>query len=387
MNIIKTYKFKLKPTKVQSQRMDSWIGVCRMIYNMALEIKIAGWNKKQQSISKNELQKQITEIRNEYLWIKDVHSQVLQDATDRLFLAYESFFKKRAGFPKFARKGVYSSFGFKQGIKLHPNTNNIFVPKLGKIKFRKSQEIIGQVKTAKIIKEVDGWYICIATETQPKVLPQPINDVIGIDLGIKSLVVLSDGEVVENPRHFIDKQRKLRIIQRAVNRKQKGSNNREKAKRQVSLLHKHISDCRKDFLHKLSYKLVNENQVISIEDLNVKGMVQNHKLAKHISDAGWGMFREMLTYKCEWYNRELYIADRFYASSKICSNCGEKNKSLKLKDRVWTCESCGTIHDRDINASMNLKSMAVGHIASSCGDSEQQCSDNCCASEQSTMIA
>lgn len=384
MSVIRTYQYKLKPSKQHVQKFERWLGVCRLIYNMALEIRDAWYKKRNVTISKTELQKQITDIRNEWEWIGDIHSQVLQDVTDRLFRAYDNFFRRikerrqgkrvKAGFPKFAKKHKFVSFGFKQGVKLHPNTNAISLPKIGKVKFRKSREVEGEILHTRIIKKADGWYVSITTELKVEKLPAPApkNEYIANDLGLIHLIVDSKGYKTPTPKYYRENECKLRILQRSVSRKKKGSSNCKKAQIKVAKQHKAIADSRKDFLHKVSSNQVIENQVIGFEDLNIAGMVLNHHLSKSILDAGWGMLMGMTKYKSEWYGRTMVKLNRWYPSSKKCSTpkCDYIADEMPLNIRVWTCPKCETVHDRDENAGKNLETelkMAVGHIASSCG--------------------
>lgn len=384
MSIIRTYQFRLKPTKKHIREFERWLGVCRLIYNMALEIKDGWYKKRNINITKCELQKQITDIRKGWEWIGNINCQTQQDVIDRLFMAYDSFFRRikernqgkkiKVGFPKFAKKHKFVSFGFKQDVKLHFNTNTISLPKIGKIKFRKSRDIIGDIVHTRVIKKADGWYILIVTKLQVDQLPapKPQNKYIANDLGLIHLIVDSKGYKIPTPKYYRNNERKLRILQRAMSRKKKGSNNYKKIKNRFANQHKIIADSRKDILHKLSSKMVNENQVIAFEDLNIAGMVRNHHLSKSILDAGWGMLMGMTKYKTEWYGRTMVKLNRWYPSSKKCSTpkCDYIADEMPLNIRIWTCPQCNTVHDRDENAGKNLEvelKKAVGHTVSSCG--------------------
>ena len=388
MSIIRTYQIKLKPTKSQGQAFERWLGVCRSIYNMSLEIKKAWYEKRRVNISKGELCKQLTEIRKEYDWIREVQVHTAQDVIDRLFRAYDNFFrrvkekkskknKSKVGYPKFAKKSSFCSFGFKSDeVKLHENTNTLALPKIGKVKYRKGKKCHGKYRAiegvivhTRIIKKSDGWYASITTELPIKNLPAPkiINEYVANDLGLIHLIVDSNGYKVKTPKFYHDNERKLKIFQRSVSRKKKGSANWKKSVVRLSKQHKVVADSRKDFSHKLSSNMVSENQVIGFEDLNIAGMVRNHHLSKSILDAGWGMLMNMTKYKCDWYGRTMVKLDRFYPSSKKCSWCGYVMEELPLNIRTWTCLKCETVHDRDENSSTNLKvelKKAVGHTAS-----------------------
>jgi putative transposase len=360
MNHLKTYRFKLKPTKAQQQSFAQWVGTCRYVYNLALDTKIHAY-KYGVSLSKYDLIKQLPDLK-ETEWIKEVHSQTLQDVVERLDKAYQSFFKGN-GFPKFAKKGFYSSFTFKQGVKLHQNTNTVQLPKIGKVKYRKSQAVEGEIKTANVSKQADGWYISLACEVEIKTLPTNPN-VVGLDVGIKSFVVTSDGDVYGNPKYLYHYQKRLTQAQRSVSRKKKGSSNRKKAVLKLAKLHLKVSNTRKDFQHQLSTRLIRENQTIVVENLQVVNLLKNHQLAKSISDCGWHQFTQMLEYKAKWYGRTFLKVAPHY-TSQDCSVCGKRNSELTLADREWTC-SCGVTHDRDVNASVNIKTKGVGSTLTAC---------------------
>lgn len=274
MSIIRTYQLKLKPTKEQIKSFENWLGACRYVYNMSLEIKKAWYDKRGINISKGELQKQLTDIRKDFDWIKDVQIHTLQDVTDRLFRAYDNFFrrvkskksgsKQKAGFPKFAKKRSFCSFGFKGcEAKPHANTNTISLPKIGKVKYRKGKKckgkcraIEGDIKHTRIIKKADGWYASITTELPVKNLPapKPVNEYVANDLGLIHLIVDSNGYKVKTPKFYRENERKLKILQRAVSRKKKGGANWKKSVNKLSRQHKVISDSRKDFFTQTIFK-------------------------------------------------------------------------------------------------------------------------------------
>jgi putative transposase len=363
---IKSYKFKLKPTKEQWVILNSWLGATRFMYNLCLDYKTNVYTANKTNISKNDIQKELKEIKNETSWMKNVHSQVIQDVTDRLFVSYDNFFRRvkqgveEVGFPKFAKKNKWSSFKFKQGVRVLENTNKISLPKIGKIKFIKSQDIIGDIRTTSIKKEYDGWYVVICCEVniQPKEI---LNKEIGLDLGLKELVITSDGEFFYNPKTLKIWEKRLETCHRNLSRKKKGSKNRKKNIIELQKLYAKISAIRKDYLHKTSSQIVNENQVIVCEKLNIQGMLKNHKLAKSISDAGWGMLVSMLEYKSKWAGRT-FIQVAAHYTSQDCNVCGYRNSELTLKDREWTCPECNTVHDRDINASINILNKGIKNL-------------------------
>lgn len=354
---VKTYKYKLNPTPGQKQALGQWLGSCRYVYNLSLSYKKTLWDHSKVSIGKNELQKELSVIAKETSWIAPVHSQVLQEVTDRVFNAYEGFFKQGKGFPKFARKGHYQSFTFKQGIKINPT--HVQLPKFGKVRYRNSQDCTGIIKRATVRECADGWYVCLCVETS--IEPLPVNtSSIGIDVGIKSLMVTSDGETIDNPKHLYKAERKLKRLQRSVSRKKKGSANRKKAVKKLALQHQKVANTRKDFQHKVTTRLIRENQSISVEQLQIKNMVKNHNLAKSISDAGWYQLTQMLAYKAVWYGRTFEKVNARH-TSQDCSVCDYRNTELTLAVRSWICPTCGTTHDRDVNAAQNIKNRSVGH--------------------------
>lgn len=369
MQVITTYRYKLKPTKAQIKLFERWLGTCRFVYNLGMEIKRDTYriSTGRKSIGKYDLMKQLTEAKKDFDWLSNTHSQVLQNVLDRLDRSYKNFFEHRAGYPKFAKKDKYNSFTFKQGVKLCPNTFRVALPKIGKVRFFKDRLPDNMnMATATIIKEADGWFMSISGTKNKEPMPTA-NKNIGIDLGLKSFAVTSNGEFFDAPNCLRKAENKLKHLQKEVSRKKKGSNNRRKAVKQLAKAHKKVSETRKDFLHKLSTKLVRENQSISVENLNIRGMVKNHKLAKSISDAGWGMFKVMLKYKAEQNNRTFFEVNP-RNTSKQCSVCGNINDDLKLSDREWTCSLCGTKHNRDGNAAVNILNKGFGLNLSTCGE-------------------
>lgn len=362
MTIVKTYRFKLKPTRAQEQIFAQWLGSCRFVYNLCLEYRKLMYKQWGKSVSKNELQKQVKDLVKEVEWLKPLHSQTLQDVTDRLEASYDRFFNKGAGFPKFAKRSRYHSFSFKQGVKRRAydseRIGKVYLPKIGDVAFIKSQEYTGTIKNTKIIREADGWYIAFAVETIQAPL-QKATGHIGIDVGLESFATLSTGAKIAPSHALRRRERRLKRLQRAVSRKTRGSNNRKKAVKRLAKEHLKIKRIRQDFLHKLSWQLVRENQAITVEELQIQNMMQNHHLAKSIADASWYEFTRQLEYKSKWYGREFSkVSAR--NTSKLCSVCGEKADSMPLRVRDWTCGHCGTHHDRDINAAKNIKERAVG---------------------------
>jgi putative transposase len=303
------------------------------------------------------------QYKKEFEWLKGVDSLALSNAQMNLDRAYKNFFRdKSIGFPKYkSKKNNNKSYTTNnQGGNIHILNNKIKLPKIGYVKIRQHREFDGLIKSCTISQVSSGkYFISILVDTEINKLYE-IDKAVGVDLGLKEFAITSEGEFFNNPKHLRKSEKKLTKAQKSLSRKKKGSNNRNKARLKVAKLHEKISNQRKDFLHKVSTQLINENQVIVIEDLQVKNMVKNHKLAKAISEVSWSEFRTMLEYKANWYGRNIIVAPSNYASSQLCSNCGNKSSQTKdLSCRTYVCPVCGMIMDRDINASKNLLKLAM----------------------------
>jgi len=359
---LKAFRFRIYPTEEQKLYFAKTFGCVRFIYNTMLYDKIEYYK------TNNEMLKNTpAQYKKENTFLKEVDSLALSNAQLNLEKAYKNFFReikkgnKDQGFPKFKKKNYNQSYATNnQGNTIALlDDKYLKIPKLKsniRIKLHRQLPKDAKIKSTTISRSSSGKYhASILVETDSvKPLPER-NEAIGIDLGIKTFAVTSNGDEIKAPNALIKFERRLAFLQRALSRKKKGSNNYYKNKKQIALLHEKITNIRKDFLHKLSIKLINENQVIKVENLKVKDMVKNPMLAKYISDASWSKFVEMLSYKAGWYGRELIKIDTFYASSQLCSVCGYKNKEVKdLSVRAWICPSCGANHDRDVNASQNI---------------------------------
>lgn len=365
-----TYRFRLYPNKEQRKYLNKSIGCVRFVYNHILYKTKTDYQTDHTSWNFYAYKKHLPNLKKEYSFLKEVNAQSLQSAVINLNRAFKAFFKGTSEFPKFKKKKRRNgTFAIPQHF--HIQGNRVFIPKLKTgIKAGFHREVAGKIKSLAISRTpTDKYYLSVLVEKDMQKL-LPSQSVCGIDVGIKSFAAIAAGsnnniktDKIDNPKHLSKSEKRLKRLQRQLDRKQhkrtkqddtQASNNYIRFSRKVAKLHEKTACQRADFLHKLSKAVINENQVITVENLNVKGMLGNHHLAKAISDAGWSMFINMLQYKADWYDRELRKVDRFYPSSKTCSVCKYVNKSLTLKDREWVCPVCNTKHDRDINAAINL---------------------------------
>lgn len=354
--MFKAFKYRIYPTEPQKELIAKHIGSSRFVYNLALETKNSAYISNKHNYSPFDLIKQLPELKKECTWLKEVNSQTLQQSIQNMDIAFKKFFKG-AGFPKFKSKRDRQSFSIPQNVIVENNL--LIVPKFKEgIKISLHRPTQGIIKSATISVTPTGKYfvsiLCDTKEDMP--IKATINEktTIGIDLGIKDFAITSDGEVFDNPKFLRKAQNKLQYVQRKYS-KHKG----KRTKQRLAKLHEDVVNKRKDFLHKVSTKLIRENQTIALETLAVKNMVKNHNLAQSINDVSWSTFVSMLEYKADWYGKNILRIGQFSPSSKTCSNCGTINKELTLKDREWTCGSCNTLHDRDVNASINIKSFAL----------------------------
>ena len=356
----KAYKYRIYPNKWQRELIAKTFGCTRFVYNQCLAYKIGKYKNENISLSKFDLINWTNQhLKNEYEWLKEVDKWALENAVTNLDAAYKRFFKEGARYPKFKSKHnhrrSYKTNYNNNNIKVLFGANKIQLPKLKKIKAKLSRKFDGTIKSATVSQEPSGkYYVSILVDT--KHMPMEITGAaVGIDLGVKDLVITSDGEKFDNPKLIKKYEKKLAKEQRKLAHKKKGSKNYEKQRIKVAKVYEKIRHARLDNLHKISHKLISENQVIVSENLSVSNMVKNRKLSKSISDCGWYELTRQLEYKAEWNNRDYIKINRFFASSQMCSNCGEVNKDTKdLSVRKWICYNCSIEHDRDVNAAINI---------------------------------
>ncbi|KOU61968.1 transposase [Streptomyces sp. MMG1533] len=366
----RAFKYRFYPTGEQAAELSRTFGCVRLVYNKALEERTRAWYGEQRRVSYVQSSAALTQWKKtgELAFLTEVSSVPLQQALRHLQTAFGNFFAKRAKYPRYkSRKKSRASAEYTRSAFTWRD-GHLTLAKMAKpldIRWSRPLPEGAAPTTVTVSRDAAGrWFVSLLCEDS--IAPAPATTAaIGIDAGVTSLVTLSTGEKVANPKHERRDRARLARAQRELSRKAKGSANREKARRRVAKVHARIADRRRDFLHKLSTRLVRENQTVVIEDLTVRNLLKNGTLARAISDASWTQLRSMLEYKCAWYGRELVVIDRFFPSSKLCGNCGTVRGKLPLNVREWTC-ACGTVHDRDVNAARNI--LAAGLAASACGD-------------------
>ena len=358
--MLKAYRYQIYPNKEQEIQLAKTFGCCRFVYNQTLAYRKDAYEKEKKYVSKIDCNNYCTrELKKTYEWLKEVDKFALTNAIYNMDSAYQKFFKEHTGYPKFKSKhSNHKSYttNFTNGnITVDFDRERINLPKLKRVKIKLHRKFLGQIKTATVSKvPSDKYYVSIIVETEHSPLLKA-NGQIGLDLGIKDLCTTSDGKKYENPKIIKKYENKLTKLQRQLANKTKGSRNYHKKRRQIALCCEKINNTRKDYLHKISSEIINENQVIVSENLQIKNMIKNHNLAKSISDASWYELTRQLEYKSKWNGRNYIKIDTFYASSQLCFICGYKNNSVKnLKVRDWICPFCNTKHDRDINAAKNI---------------------------------
>lgn len=365
-------KVRLYPNQAQRQQLSKEFGCSRFVYNRFL----AEWNEAYQTTGKglsySKCCTHLTQLKKDLPWLKEVASQPLQQSLKCLDTAFKNFFKGHARHPKFKSKLGKQSICYPQGF--YVGCRSIKLPKLGQVKAKVHRKMTGKVKAVYVSLTPSGQYFASLrielNQNEPEVNLE--GKIVGVDLGLNDLIVMSDGDKVKPHKYYRKYEKKLAYKQKQLSRKVKGSNNRRKTRLKVAKVHNKIVNCRLDSHHKLSRKLIDENQVIVFEKLNVKGMTRNHKLAKSITDAAWGMLQTLTEYKAKREGKIVVYVDRFFPSTKLCNHCGHRIEKISLDMRNWTCPNCGSCHDRDINAAKNLrevfKFIAVGATVLACGE-------------------
>ena len=372
--MLKGLKIRLYLNEEQQSVINRLLGSYRFIYNSCLSFKIDAYKNEQKSTNLSDLGHYFhQDLRNEFEWLKEHNTKVLKQSIINLEQAYKNFFKIHAGFPKFKSKHDVQKVRFPQEAiasktfdELHSRIN--LTTKIKGLKFEcsdRDKEYLyknkGGIKSITIIKNKAGQYYAtiLIDGDLLRTMDAPVRNVVGIDLGIKTLLTFSNGETIDNPKWYKSNEKKLKKLQKQLSKKQKGSNNRYKAKLKLAKVHETIHNQKIDFLHNITTKIVSENQVIVLEDLNVSGMMKNHKLAKAIQELGLYEMRRQIEYKAKWYGRDLIFVSRWFPSSKTCSCCGWKNDNLKLSDREFICEKCGLVIGRDENAAINIENEGI----------------------------
>lgn len=356
----KAHQIQLNPTKKQEELLRKSVGVHRHSYNWCLAMWKELYEKGEKPSVYSMVKLQNSIKKEQFPFYLQVSKTACQYACHNVESAYKKMWKEKTGYPKFKKKGVKDSFLAVDNNNTFKQSNyKIHIPRIGKIKCLENLRFEGKVNNVVVKRIANKWFAIVNIETFSNEAPMPSENqaVVGVDLGIKTMLTLSDGKTFENPKALKSNLKSLKRLQRGLSRKVKGSNNRKKQQMRIATKHYRVNNIRKNAIHQATTYIVKNYDTIVIEDLNVKGMVKNHNLAQALSDVSFSEIRRQLTYKSAWLGKGLIVADRFYASSKLCSNCGHKKETLKLSDRVYVCSECNLELDRDVNAAKNLASL------------------------------
>lgn len=360
--MLTTYRIRLYPDASQRQSLAKQFGCVRWVWNNALVETQRLYKETGKGLAYESMSVRLPKLKIQHEWLNEASAQALQQSVRNLSRAFIRFFERKSKYPRFKSKHGAQSVQFPQAVSIEGS--HIKLPKTGRVKCVVHRPISGTIKTVTVSRTTCGhYYACVLTEDDHEMPPISADGpAVGIDVGLIDFAVTSNGSHFSNPRHLRSAEKNLKRKQRKLLRKKKGSNSRNKARRLVARVHERVANARKDFLHKVSRKLVNENQVLAVEDLCVKAMVRNPNLAKSISDTGWGTFARFVKYKAEREGKLFVRTGRFFPSSKACSECGMIHGSMNLSVRHWTCNGCGTVHDRDENAAKNIRDEAIRMI-------------------------
>ncbi len=359
--VMRSYKIRAYPNGAQIRFLNQWFGAARWVWNWSLETRIKVYKRRKEHVSGYDVSKRLTQLKKlpSFSWLQDPPETCLTQTLRDQDAAFSHFFRRvkngqKPGFPRFRSRSMLGSLRFQNASLPNWAKGIVKLSKFGPVKLAEKLPDIGCPKMVTLKREPDGkYFVTFSAEVEVNLLPVA-NQVIGVDLGLTHLAILSNGEKIENPRKLANRLRHLRQQQRILSRRQKGSKRREKQRLRVAKIHSQVKNQRQYAAHQLTTKLIRENDVICIEDLKVKNMIKNPRLARHIADASWGEIRRQLEYKAEWYGRTLIVMDQWFPSSKTCSSCNHKLDELALNVRKWTCPKCGVDHDRDINAAQNI---------------------------------